>query len=157
MKRKAFLPLMLASLIIVTSCSKDKDNTSPVTKTKEELLTQHAWKMEEITHVENNNQIYYKRGGSANTNNFDNDKIIFLANGTGTYSPTPAQTLSLTWQFTNTEKTKMNIVITFSSTIVLTLKCSEIELSDNSFFCVNNYINTSSQPVLASIHRTPAN
>ena len=157
MKRNAFLPLMLAALFVITSCSKDKEDPTPVTKTKEELLTQHAWKMEEITHVENNSQIYYKRGGNTNTTNFDNDKITFLANGTGTYSPTPAQTLNLTWQFTNTEKTKMNIVITFSASIVLTLKCFEVELSDNRFFCVNNYINTSSQPVLGSVYRTPFN
>src|SRR5436190_14001760 len=108
MKRKTFFPLLLAVLFVASSCSKDNDDpTPPVTKTKEELLTQHVWKMEEIIHVENNSQIYYKRGGSTNTNNYDDDKITFLANGTGTYSPTPAQTLALTWEFTNAEKTKM--------------------------------------------------
>ena len=97
----------------------------------------------------------YKRGGSTNTNNYDDDKITFLANGTGTYSPTPAQTLNITWEFTNSEKTKMDIIITFSASIILTLKCSEVELSDNRFFCVSHYTNPSSQPVLSSVYRTP--
>ncbi|MGK2861417.1 MAG: hypothetical protein ACSLE0_05755 [Chitinophagaceae bacterium] len=148
---------LIAVLLLLAACSKNNDEPSPApaTKTKEELLTQHVWKMEEIIQVENNNQINYKRGGSTYTYNFDNDKLTFLANGNGTYSPTPTQLLNLTWQFTNTDKTKMNIVITFSPTVVLTLKCSEVELSDNRFFCVNNYTNTSSQPVLSSVYRTP--
>jgi len=156
MKSNRLLFLFIAFSLVISSCSKDNDEPpTTTTKTTEELLTQHPWKMEEITQVENNTQIYYKRGGTTNTNNFDNDKITFLANGTGTYSPTPAQNLNLTWQFTNSEKTKMNIVITFSASTVLTLKCSELDLSDNRFFCVNNYTNTSSQPVLASVYRTP--
>ena len=155
MKRTLLLSVVMSTLIMISSCSKDHDEPSTQTKTPEELLTQHVWKMEEITQVENNTQIFYKRGGNTNTNNFDNDKITFLTNGTGTYSPTPAQTLNLTWQFTNSEKTKMNIVITFSASTVLTLKCSEVDLSDNRFFCVNNYTNTSSQPILASVYRTP--
>lgn len=155
MKRTLLLSVVMSAFLMISSCSKDNDDPSPATKTPEELLTQHVWKMEEITQVENNTQIFYKRGGNTNTNNFDNDKITFLTNGTGTYSPTPAQTLNLTWQFTNSEKTKMNIVITFSASTVLTLKCSEVDLSDNRFFCVNNYTNTSAQPILASVYRTP--
>ena len=137
--------------LLLVSCSKDKDDA----KSKETLLTQHSWKMEEITQVENNVQIYYKRGGASNTNNFDNDKITFLANGTGTYSPTTAQSFNITWEFTNAQKTTMNIVISFSASLITTLKCSELELSENSFFCVTNFTNASAKPVLASVYRTP--
>jgi hypothetical protein len=62
---------------------------------KVRAVTQHVWKMEEIIYVENNSQIYYKSGGTTNTHNYDNDKIT-------------AQTLALTWEFTNADQTKMN-------------------------------------------------
>ena len=101
---------------------------------KEELLTHHTWKMEELTQVENNTQIYYKRGGTANTHNFDNDKITFLADGTGNYSPTPAQNFNITWEFTNTSKTQMDIVITFSPSLITTLKCTELATDTKQVF-----------------------
>ncbi len=152
MKITVLLSSALLSLFLLQSCSKDSDD---VGKSKEALLTQHTWKMEEITQVENNTQIYYKRGGSTNTNSFDNDKITFLAAGTGTYSPTPGETFNITWQFTNMEKTAMNIVITFSPTVITTLKCSELDLTGNRFFCVTSFTNASSQPVLSSVYRSP--
>ena len=134
MKRSILFSLLSATLFVVTSCSKDNDNPTACDKDKGEAINPACMEMEEIIHVENNNQIYYKRGGNTNTNNYDNDKIICLANGTGNYSPTPSQTLPLTWEFTNSDKTKLNMVITFSAAVVLTLKCSEVDLSDNRFF-----------------------
>ncbi|HTD93635.1 MAG TPA: hypothetical protein VK644_07485, partial [Chitinophagaceae bacterium] len=102
MKKLLILSTFCLALIAIQSCTKDDDDDNGDTsKTKEVLLTQHTWKMEEILQVENNTRIYYSRGGSMNTNNYDNDKITFLADGTGTYSPTVAQTLPITWAFTN--------------------------------------------------------
>jgi hypothetical protein len=147
--------LLLTVLLPLTLISCEKDNDPPPAKSKEELLTAHSWKMEELTQVENNTLIYYKRGSSGNTSNYDNDKITFLATGTGTYSPTPAQSFPITWQFTNNEKDKMDITIAFGPGLNVTLKCTELELEDNRFFCVNRFANGSGQPVLASVYRTP--
>lgn len=152
MKIAVLLSSALLSMFLLQSCSKDSDD---VGKSREVLLTQHTWKMEEITQVENNTQIYYKRGGSTNTNNFDNDKITFVTGGTGTYSPTPSETFNITWQFTNTEKTAMNIVISFTPTLTTTLKCSELDLTENRFFCVTSFTNATGKPVLGSVYRTP--
>ena len=147
--------LTIAFTLLFVSCDKDDDPAPPPTKSKEELLTQHTWKMEEITQVENNALIYYKRGGTTNTHNFDNDKLTFAANGTGTYSPTPAQTHTTTWQFTNAEKTRMNLAINFGPGLITTLTCTDVELEENRFFCVARFSNASGQPVLASVYRTP--
>jgi len=153
MKTKGYLLFVLVSILLLQACTKDDGDIDVISK--EELLTHHTWKMQEITQAENNSQIYYKRGGVANTHNFDNDKITFLANGTGNYSPTPAQNFNITWSFTNAEKTQMNIVITFNSSLINTLKCTELELEENRFFCVTSYTNENAQPVLGSVYRTP--
>jgi len=153
MRIKSYLLAVLVVASLLQSCTKDDSDVD--TATKEELLTHHTWKMEELTQVENNTQIYYKRGGTTNTNNFDNDKITFLVDGTGTYSPTPTQNFNITWEFTNASKTSMNIVITFSASLITTLKCTELELTENRFFCVTNFLNASAQPVLGSVYRTP--
>lgn len=153
MRIKSYMLAILAPVLLFQACTKDDSNV--ITATKEELLTHHTWKMEELTQVENNTQIYYKRGGTTNTNNFDNDKITFLVDGTGTYSPTPSQNFSITWEFTNSSKTQMNIVITFSASLVTTLKCTELQLTQEKFFCVTNFLNASAQPVLGSVYRTP--
>ena len=153
MRIKSYLMAVLASVLFLQGCMKDDSDTDVATK--EELLTHHTWKMEELTQVENNTQIYYKRGGTTNTQNFDNDKITFLVDGTGTYSPTPSQNFNITWEFTNTSKTQMNIVITFSPSLVTTLKCTDLDLTQKRFFCVTNFLNASAQPVLGSVYRTP--
>jgi hypothetical protein len=153
MKIKSYLAAFLASTLLLQACMKDDSHV--ITASKLELLTHHTWKMEELTQVENNTQIYYKRGGTTNTHDFDNDKITFLADGTGNYSPTPSQNFNITWEFTNVSKTQMDIVITFSPSLITTLKCTELVLTQTKFFCVTNYTNASAQPVLGSVYRTP--
>jgi hypothetical protein len=157
--------LLCASLFVATlfiSCSQDNDDVNPPpppppppTVPVEELLTAHTWKMEEIMQLENNALIYYKRGGNANTNNYDNDKLTFNPNGTGTYSPNPAQNLPLTWQFTNTAKTNLDMNINFGGGNTKLLKLSSFNLTDSSFFCVTYFINDAGGPVLSTVTRTP--
>ncbi len=154
MKIKAPIVAALGfSLLFLQGCLKDDSYVVPVSK--EELLTHHAWKLEELTQVENNTHIYFKRGGLNNTNNLDNDKITFLADGSGNYSPTTSENYDISWEFTDASKTKMDIVITFSPTLITTLKCTELEITERKFFCVTNYVNASNQPVMATVYRTP--
>jgi len=154
MKIKA--PILAAlgfSLILFQACLKDDSDT--VVISKEEILTHHTWKIEELNQVENNAQIYYKRGGLSNTNNLDDDKITFLADGTGSYSPTSSENYDITWEFTDATKTQMDIIITFSPSLITTVKCMELDITERRFFCVANYLNASHQPVLGTVYRTP--
>ena len=153
MRIKSYVLALLPALLLLQACTKDDSHVDVATK--EELLTHHTWKMEELTQVENNTQLYYKRGGASNTHNFDNDKITFLVDGTGNYSPTPAENYGITWEFTDAAKTRMNIIITFSPSIITTLKCTELEITEQRFFCVTNFTNASNQPVMGSVYRTP--
>ena len=153
MKNTPLVIAFLASLLFLQACL--KDDTHTVVVGKEVILTHHAWKLEELNQVENNSQIYYKRGGTSNTHDLDDDRITFLDNGPGIYSPTPTENYNLTWEFTNSSKTAMNIVISFSPSLITTLKCTELEITERRFFCVVSYVNASNQPVLGTVYRTP--
>ena len=107
------LPVLLA-LVIFSLIACDKDGTPPpVEKTPEQLLTDHAWKIDEIRYLYDNFLYYYKRGAAqGNTDNFDNESIVFNSDKTGTYKRNNIE-YSLTWEFTNPEKTKLVMDINF--------------------------------------------
>jgi len=72
-----------------------------------QLLTAHSWRMQEIRGVSNNVAFYYLRGGSSNTQSFDNDVITFRSDKTGTYTDNSGNSFSLTWDFTNSSNTRI--------------------------------------------------
>ncbi|WP_157580765.1 hypothetical protein [Segetibacter koreensis] len=85
-----------------------KDTTLSV-----ELLTAHGWKLQELRGVSGGSLVYYSRGGSNNTENFDDEYIIFKADKTGTYYDPFRYPSPLTWDFGNTENTKIVYTIQF--------------------------------------------
>lgn len=76
------------------------------------LLTANSWKLQEIRGVTDNTILFYQRGGSANTENFDTEYITFNANKTGSYNDGFNNTTPLTWDFLNTENTKLTFTLT---------------------------------------------
>ena len=116
-----FLLLMLQAG--VTSCSKEPVLFDTVTVTKRDtvyikdtavslqLLTANAWKLQEIRGVQGNTIIYYNRGGTGNTENFDREYIQFRANNTGTYIDGDGASHGMTWSYSNAEETKITLVI----------------------------------------------
>jgi hypothetical protein len=109
----------------VSSCSKDqtiyKTDTVVVTKRDTviikdtaitlQLLTANSWKMQEIRGVQGNNLLYYKRGGTGNTESFDAEYITFNANKTGLYLDGAGYSHQLTWDFSNSENTKITFTM----------------------------------------------
>jgi hypothetical protein len=118
---KTTLTIFAFPLFLLAACSKSSDpapttTTTTTTKTVEELLTQRTWKTDEIrSQLSNNTTQYYKRGGSSNTVNYDSDSLKFNVNNTGTYYFGGVAT-STTWNFINSEKSKMTIIINYSPT-----------------------------------------
>ncbi|WP_157815970.1 hypothetical protein [Spirosoma pollinicola] len=82
------------------SCTKDVAPQTP-----EQLLTAHAWKIDEIRYLQNNTPHYYKRGGTQNTESFSDEYIEFFSDKTGKYYAQDQSSASLTWGFANAEKT----------------------------------------------------
>jgi len=111
----------------LSSCTKDKTIFDTVTVIKHdtttviqkdtiiiqdtaittELLTSHPWKMQEIYAVTGGAIRYYLRGGTNNTESFDNEYIIFNTDKTGTYVENGGRHDAITWDFANPEKTKV--------------------------------------------------
>jgi hypothetical protein len=61
-----------------------------------------SWKLEEIRFQQDNVAYYYKNGDYSRTNiRFDDDSIIFLADGTGTYHQSDDAEYPITWKAEN--------------------------------------------------------
>jgi len=150
---KKNLSFILILVLIFTGCSKESTTTTPVPtpKTTEELLTEKAWKANEIR-VQQANGImqYYIRGGSSNTVNYDSDSLRFNLNNTGTYYYS-GSSYSTTWSFINAEKSKMTLVINYA--VPLTLNLENIAISQT-YFRYSQYLNAGINSYLASCTRT---
>jgi hypothetical protein len=109
----------------LSSCTKDNTiyKTDTVTVIKKdtviikdtaislELLTANSWKMQEVRGVIGNTILYYQRGGTGNTENYDNEYITFNTNKTGILFDANNATHQITWDFANTALTKLTIVV----------------------------------------------
>ena len=116
----AFLLLFQSS---ITSCTKDQTIYDTVTVTKTdtliikdtavslELLTANSWILQDYRGVSANTIVFYQRGGTSNTENFDNEYIRFIADGTGTYFDQSGAMHQITWEFLNDEKTRLSFVV----------------------------------------------
>jgi len=76
-----------------------------------QLLTANPWRMQEIRGVSNNVPFYYLRGGTSNTQSFDNDVITFRSDKTGTYTDNNGNSFAFTWDFTSSDNTKIAYTI----------------------------------------------
>jgi hypothetical protein len=78
------------------------------------VMTANKWMPQEVRGVNGGSIVYYLRGGSANTESFDNEHIQFHANMTGTYVEHFGIIRNVTWNFLNSDNTKL--VIHFTNT-----------------------------------------
>lgn len=80
------------------------------------ILTANSWKLQELRGVKNNVAFYYLRGGSSNTETFDNEYITFNVANNGTYHTNAGDNASMTsWAFINADSTAMTIHLTYTS------------------------------------------
>lgn len=111
---KQIFGLVLIAVLVVIGCKKDTataDNAS--------LLAKASWNMSEERFAQVNTGgggavYYYKKGSTSDIGQLNSLVMKFNADGTGTYA-IGAITGTVTWQFTNAEKTKMTWTISYSS------------------------------------------
>jgi hypothetical protein len=90
------------------------DTISRDTALTVQILTANSWKLQEYKGVEGNTNVVYIRGAAGNNVNYDNEYITFNSNGTGGYyDPNYNYTSPLTWNFVNTDNTKLIMTINF--------------------------------------------
>ena len=146
------LKLLTASIGLITfiSCKKDCP-VEPTPKTQEELLTAKTWKTDEARiQLSNGTAQYYKRGAGGNTVNYDTDSMKLNANNTGTYYYLGMQ-YTMTWNFTNAEKSKMTLVINYPAPVTANLE--NVTLAET-YFGYSQYV-SSGVSYLASVRRLP--
>ena len=137
--------------IIFVSCSKDSETPSTQSKSLLELLTEKAWKADEVrVQLSNNSTAYYKRGGAGNTVNYDSDSLKFNTINTGVYYYLGSE-YTTTWNFTNSENSKMTLIINYPTPLTIYLENINIT---QTYFKYAQYSTNGGISYLASTTRT---
>jgi len=146
------LTCIALSVVVLASCKKDSTSSGVPSKTIEQLLTENAWKADEIrVQLSNNTVSYYKRGQSTNTGNYDSDSIKFEANNTGIYYYLGNQ-YTTTWNFVNSDKSKITLIINYSTPLTINLENINIT---QTYFKYAQYSTDGGISYLASGTRVP--
>ena len=118
-----------------TSCNKDVDPitiTDTVTVIQKDtvaikdtlitpaILTANPWKIEYARAIYGSGYIFYTRGETTNTQDFDNEYITFNTNGTGIYHDNAGGETTLTWRFTDSSYTKLTWTWNMPQPVVVT-------------------------------------
>ena len=77
-----------------------------------QAITANKWMLQELRGVLGGTNRYYLRGGTSNTENFDDEYIQFNADKTGSYHDQSGATRSITWSFDNADNTHLTIYYT---------------------------------------------
>jgi hypothetical protein len=119
------LSFLLSFQVGVTSCTKTETIIDTVTKTIVDtvivvdtlqetdtpltaaILTANSWKPLEMRALVNDTYVYYVRGGSSNTQSFDNEYMTFNSNNTGIYHDNAGGETTFTWSFTDATNKKL--------------------------------------------------
>lgn len=117
MKRNLFLSLAVLSSLMFFACQKDNPtpSTSPVecvTLTNVQILTQKEWEIDALIRSDAGVTTQYLKGGQNTTGvTYQNLKLKFNANNTGTYTDEVGTVHTLNWSFTTTDERSMELVI----------------------------------------------
>jgi hypothetical protein len=160
----AVLFFLLSLQPVLTSCTKDTiiDTVVQVRvdtlKEKDTLLTAailtaNSWKPLEMRGLVNNTYVYYVRGGTNNTQSFDNEYMNFKSNGTGIYHDNVGGETTFTWNFTDATNTKL-VWVWNNPSGTITNKWENI-VYDNASLRYTEYANVNGVNTLVSETRIP--
>jgi hypothetical protein len=146
--------LMVLGLLffVVASCKKETATTNaPLTKTQ--FLSNNAWQVKELIQQSGNTQGKYIKGGINTTGaDYSKARLIFMTNGTGSFTDPLNHTYTLTWSFMPGDETKMNLLINYPTPV--TLNYSFVTLDKNNF-TYTIYYTEAGQNALATVNYIP--
>jgi len=130
----AFIVMLSVLQVSVVSCTKESIDTVTViqkdTTVNMQIITANPWKIQEIRGVKGTNKtIYYLRGATGNTDNFDNEYIVFNTDKTGTYTDNNGGKSNLTWDFATADSSRIVYTVSFPGSPV-TLNWSNLSFKD---------------------------
>ena len=121
---KIFIKLTLIGILFILFASCKKETKVEVQNITDTLYTEipitistitaNKWMIEETKSVLGGNIVYYLRGGSSNTINFDDEHYKFNVDFTGSHQEDNTIQRPITWSFLNAENTKL--IIHFTNT-----------------------------------------
>ncbi len=137
----------------LTSCTKDKTIYDTVTVIKKdtviirdtivikdtvvtaELLASHPWKIQEIRGVDEGSILYYLRGGSNNTNSFNNEYYTFNANKTGFEVDDAFITRQIpNWSLSGSQIIKLTMTYNVTPTITMVITWDNLRFKNNALY-----------------------
>ena len=140
MKKILFVPVIITLLLVsFFSCKKETIITEPATNihdticiepTKQEILTQKTWQIDELYRCYQGVNSHFVRGGENTTGvSYGNLRLTFVDGGTGTYVDEVNTSHTLSWDFLDTKFQNANLTIgaPFPNTFTWNL----IEIHDN--------------------------
>jgi len=129
----------------LSSCTKDHTIYDTVTVTdtlvikdttlSAEILTSHSWKLLEARGVLEGQILYYYRGGSNNTQSYDNENLQFNADKTGLLLDNAGFTHQIvSWDFANNEHTKLTFSMYDAPGVISLYTWDNIKFKNNSLY-----------------------
>ena len=129
----------------LSSCSKNTvttihdtttivDTVKPVILTNTQILSSYSWEVYELYQVFNGDTSHYLRGVVNTTgSNQDVQRFTFNADGSGSYIGPDNSNYSMTWQFTNSDQTSMQLITTNGGSSV-TYNWELVSISDSAIY-----------------------
>lgn len=129
--RGKFLLLFMIGTILLVGCDKDTDNNNNTTTlTKDQILVQKAWQVDEVWRNISGTNSHYVRGGVNTTGvNYGSIRFIFNSDGTGTYIDEVGTSHTVSWVFSTPDKYNMQVTIGPPSAQTFTWNMVEITSS----------------------------
>jgi CarboxypepD_reg-like domain len=107
-----------AEVVQVTEPVKTTDEPVNATVNSQVSLTGVTWKMDESRVIDGNKMFYYKRGGTENSINFDEDLYKFNTDNTGIYYFN-GQEYKFTWKYLDAGQSKMEMIIQYPTPLIV--------------------------------------
>jgi hypothetical protein len=130
----AFIIMLSALQVSVVSCTKESTDTITViqkdTTVNLQIITANPWKIQEIRGLRGTNKtLYYLRGATGNTDNFDNEYIVFNTDKTGMYTDNNGGKSNLTWDFATSDSSRIAYTVSFPGNPI-TITWSNLSFKD---------------------------
>ena len=106
--------------------------------TRTQILVKKEWQVDQVIRNQGGSNAFYTRGGTNTTGtNYNNLKLRFNADGTGTYTDETGLAHTLAWNFTTADE--RNASLTIGPPSATTFIWNMIELKDNYLHSTSAY------------------
>lgn len=154
------LIILVGASVSFSSCTKSNaaSVTTPKTDTVPDpvtLLTSATWKIQELRWFQVNTsgggiEYYYMRDITSDIGQASTIRMKFNRDGTGSYALGSSLTGSVTWQFTNTEKSKLTWTIAYNIGGTQTINWENIDLTETRLRYAEYFVTNTGISSLAS-------